>query len=281
MSKRFVDTNMYSKAWFRKLKPKHKCLWEWLRLHCDHAGVVDLDIDLVSFQIGEEIKENDLNEFGKRLEKISENKYWIVDFVKFQYGDLKENYNPHKPVIKSLKKHGLFLRVEQGLSKTSPSLMDKDIYKDKDKDKDKDKETEYKKNVLEFSNDLFDNVIQAWNNHLAGHKAFKHIRGLKPSSRDNFFEVVSHAPELKKISTWQECFELVKNIPFYNGENDRGFVCTLDWLLESGKIVDVLNGKFDSNKNVSEITDENLDQQYQIYLQKKKSERIARGVENA
>lgn len=266
MAKRFVDTSMYSKAWFRKLKPKHKCLWEWLRLHCDHAGVVDLDIDLVSFQIGETLEENDLLVFGNRLENLGNNKFWIVDFVKFQYGELKENYNPHKPVIASLQKHGLFSRVAQPLSKTSLSLVDKD--KDKDKDK--------------IGNELFDSVVQCWNDTCANKHQLKFHLGTKPESIKRFVEIVSHNPELKKIENWKICFETVKNSEFLNGsQNPSGFVCTLDWLISSHKIVDVLNGQYGAMRSTQVVTDDNLDEQYKIYLEKKQAEKIARGASNA
>lgn len=138
MAKRFTDTNLYSKKWFRKLPPRVKCLWELLRSQCDHAGVVEIDLEMASFQIGEEITENDLKLLENQIKIISDDKIWLTGFVDFQYGELKENYNPHKPVINSLKKHNLFLTLEQPLNKTSLSLMDKGMDKDKDKDKDKD-----------------------------------------------------------------------------------------------------------------------------------------------
>ena len=143
MAKRFTETDIWKKKWFRKLSPKMKCAWQFLTAQCNHAGVWEIDIDLMGIFIGDEIEEEELfNSFGDRIEKIGSDKLWLVDFCSFQYGELKENYNPHKPAIKILEKYNLFSRVAQGLPKACPSLMEKDKEKEKDKDKEKDKEKE-------------------------------------------------------------------------------------------------------------------------------------------
>ncbi|QDP68097.1 MAG: hypothetical protein Unbinned5081contig1003_29 [Prokaryotic dsDNA virus sp.] len=143
MGKRFTDTEKYSKAWFRKLPPRMKCFWDFVTLKCDTAGIWELDMDSATFHIGEEVTLEDIESFfGSRIEFVDTNKIWIVDFVKFQYGELKENYNPHRSAIKRLDDLGLLSRVAQGLVKTSPSLMDKGKYKGKGKDQDKGKDKE-------------------------------------------------------------------------------------------------------------------------------------------
>ena len=53
MAKRFIDTKMWDKAWFRKLSPKNKLIWLYLLTRCDHAGIWDADWDLAEFMIGE------------------------------------------------------------------------------------------------------------------------------------------------------------------------------------------------------------------------------------
>jgi len=136
MAKRFIDTRLYQKQWFRKLTANQKCLWHWALAQCDNAGVLEFDPDLASFQIGAEVSLEDLEQFGGKLELLENGKYWVTDFITFQYGALREDYNPHRPTIASLKKNGLFLRVSEGLGNTCSSIIDKD--KDKNKAKDKD-----------------------------------------------------------------------------------------------------------------------------------------------
>ena len=53
MAKRFIDTKIWDKAWFRKLTPKNKLIWIYLLTRCDHAGIWDADWEAAEFFIGE------------------------------------------------------------------------------------------------------------------------------------------------------------------------------------------------------------------------------------
>lgn len=117
MRKIFTDANIYGQKWYRKLSPKHKCLWEYLCRQCDRSGVIEFDEEVATFLIGESIKDDDLATFGERLEEIKPGKYWIKGYCEFQYGYLSEQCSPHKTVIQLLHKHNLFERVTQGLKK--------------------------------------------------------------------------------------------------------------------------------------------------------------------
>lgn len=130
MAKRFIDTTIWiQNKWFRKLDPKHKLLWIYLLTSCDQVGVWEEDIELASMLIGYEYTIDDLdNVFVDRLKKFNGKKYWIVDFINFQYGVLQEGgkNRPHQSYIDLLKKHRLYIEYR------------KSIERDKDKDKDKD-----------------------------------------------------------------------------------------------------------------------------------------------
>ncbi len=106
--KRFTDTDKWSKAWFRKLSPKMKCLWSYLTDKCDQAGVWEVDFELASFQVGESITSEDLELLDGRVSWLRENKILIMGFVEFQCGELSSECNPHKPIIKLLHKHGIY-----------------------------------------------------------------------------------------------------------------------------------------------------------------------------
>jgi len=107
MSKRFTDTGIWKKQWYRKLPPRLKCFWAYLLDNCDSAGIWDSDFGLASYQIGEEVAESDLTAFGDRIEKLEDNKYLLNTFINFQYGQLSDKCKPHLPVLRILKKHGL------------------------------------------------------------------------------------------------------------------------------------------------------------------------------
>lgn len=153
----------------------------------------------------------------------------------------------------------------------------------------KKKEIKKENNILGFENTntgmckhLFDDVVQSWNDTCPGNGKLKHHKGIKPETIRKFFEIVSLNDGLKNIESWKSCFEIIKDNDFLNGSNSNSsFVCTLDWLVTSHKVIDVWNGLYGSEKGGSEITDENIDEEYKKYLEKKNKERELRGVSNA
>lgn len=110
MAKRFTDSEKWKKSWFRTLRPIHKCLWEYIRDNCDHAGIWEVDFGLASMMIGEEINVLDAVEALRKqyLPFASGRRWLIVDFVEFQYGELNPNNNAHKSVISILKRSGVY-----------------------------------------------------------------------------------------------------------------------------------------------------------------------------
>jgi hypothetical protein len=144
--KRFFDTEMMLRPWYRSLEPRLKCLWLFMVSRCDMAGVIDMDWELASFAIGQQVSEPDMKAMNGNAVPLGGNKILIPGFIPFQYGELKEHSPVHKGVFKVLESHGLdypfaqsfFNRVSIGL----PNPID--TTKDKDKDKDKAKDTRVK-----------------------------------------------------------------------------------------------------------------------------------------
>jgi hypothetical protein len=152
VKKRFTDCDKWRDPWFRRLSVQAKLVWLWLLDNCDNAGVIDVDIELAAFQIGEEIKRDALNnELKDKVEKLPNGKVWIPNFIHFQYsvGGKKlfsSVCKPHQVVLESLEKNGLIDRVRD----TLPKGYGKGPRKEKDKDKDKDPPAgaEKKKTIL-------------------------------------------------------------------------------------------------------------------------------------
>lgn len=120
MKKRFMDTNIFNNPWFRKLSLKHKLLWFYCCLNADVSGVINVDWENASFQIGEDVTEDDLSAEimdGNIVRHPTKNKYFIiVKFCEFHYGHM----NPLSDTSKSgmmkaafhcLKNHGLTFPV--------------------------------------------------------------------------------------------------------------------------------------------------------------------------
>ena len=150
MAKRFTDTNIWDDPWFRKLAPKYKEFWRYLYEKCDYAGIWKKDFEMASFLIGEEIKEEEVLRLFNTKEKqriviLNDEKWFIPQFIHFQYGKLNPQNKIHLSIINILKKEGVYksyLRVNKGLAKGYLTLKEKEKEKEKDKDKEKDKEKE-------------------------------------------------------------------------------------------------------------------------------------------
>ena len=153
MAKRYLDTDIWKKQWFRELPLKLKNVWIYLITNCNHAGIYEVDTGLMSFMLGIEITEEEiLTHLDDQIEVLNNGSKWFIKkFIKYQYGELKETNNVHRSVISILSHYKIdtynsgsgqtLSRVKagskQGLKRPSPEAKDKD--KDKDIDKAKDK----------------------------------------------------------------------------------------------------------------------------------------------
>ena len=131
MAKRMTDTDKWKKRFLRELKPQHKLLWFYILDDCNHAGIWDVDIEVASIRIGETLVYDMLpQEFLNKIEIFDNGDKWFIpDFIEFQYGELNPNSNVHKSVIALLDKYNL-----QGYLKGSQALPEGVQDKDKDKD---------------------------------------------------------------------------------------------------------------------------------------------------
>lgn len=143
--KRFTDTEIWKKPWFRKLPPSEKTALSFIKDMCDSVGVWTPDFEMAEFFVGESVDWERLKENSNGNIKILDNgKWWLVDFCTFQYGELDEESNS-KPIIsyiRQLKKHGLweeYQRVCKGYDKGIHTLQEKEKEKEKEKEEEKDK----------------------------------------------------------------------------------------------------------------------------------------------
>jgi hypothetical protein len=156
--KRFTDTAVSRRPWFRKLSPRLKCAVRFLFDECDNAGVWIIDMDTMEHFVGEPVTLAELfsevnSDKPNRIEKFDTDKIFIPNFVRFQYGELSENCKPHKPIISLLKNYGLYERVLKGYSKGIDTLEEKEQEQEKEKDKETEKEKDFGKseNLLDES----------------------------------------------------------------------------------------------------------------------------------
>ena len=143
MAKRFIDTGIFDDNFFMNLSPEGKLFFLYLITKCDHAGIIDLNLQLTEFQIGiKGLAKGFLTlreQLGNRLIFLCENYFFLPKFIKFQYPNgLNMSVKAHESVIKRLIEFDLFdlekQTVRQELRNSYLTVQDKD--KDKDKDKD-------------------------------------------------------------------------------------------------------------------------------------------------
>ncbi len=151
MAKRFTDTDKWKKKFIRGLEAPYKLLWFYILDDCDHAGIWHVDIEVAQIRIGEKV---DLAEalgfFAGKFFVFDDNEKWFIpDFIEFQYGSLSENNRAHLSVINILTRYGLIDNKGyiRGLEGAKDKEQDKDMDKVKDKVKDKDKDKEPKNKI--------------------------------------------------------------------------------------------------------------------------------------
>lgn len=115
MAKRFTDNDKWKKKFFRNLSMEYKLLWIYILDDCNHAGIWDVDLDVASLRIGNKIGSIEFT-LDKCLEVFEDqvvsfkngDKWFIPDFICFQYGTLNPNSRVHQSVIQLLEKHNLY-----------------------------------------------------------------------------------------------------------------------------------------------------------------------------
>lgn len=111
MAKRFIDTGLFEDSWFMDLSKDGKLLWIYMITRCDHAGIIELNRRLVTFQTDIKDLNKVIQELMNRLVTLDEefNVFFIPKFISFQYPDFPQsNVNQQKGAIKQLEKYGLF-----------------------------------------------------------------------------------------------------------------------------------------------------------------------------
>ena len=169
-AKRWVDPGCWNDPWYQDLSLVNKCFWKYICDNCDCAGVWKVNRRLAEFQIGATIDwDNVLAALGGRVVELSPEKWHVVKFVSFQYGELSATCKPHISVMRTLEHHGLPVcgnsepepapevaesskgintltegyskgieRVSKGYSKGINTLENKNKEENKEEDKDKD-----------------------------------------------------------------------------------------------------------------------------------------------
>lgn len=163
MAKRFIDTDFFKKGFIKGLDTPHKLLYFYILCECDMSGIWEIELDVASLRTGcdydlETVKKS----MGDRIQ-IKGNKLFLVDFIPFQYGELKEGHRVHESVLRNTLSKGF----------RYPLQRVKDIDKDKDKVKDKDKEKEKPEIIFPWDSEKFISLWKQWKEYKRLEHGFK------------------------------------------------------------------------------------------------------------
>ncbi len=150
MAKRFIDTALFRKPSIRAMKAPYKALFIYLLCECDHAGVWDVELDVAAMRLDLKLEdERAIEELGGSVVPVDGGcKWWLVEFVEFQYGELNPANRVHASVLSRLSSLGIDLK-NKPLASPLKGAKDKDKDKDKDLDKDKEKENAREPEIAE------------------------------------------------------------------------------------------------------------------------------------
>ena len=154
MAKRFIDTNIFRKPSVRAMKAPYKALFIYLLCECDHAGVWDVEIDVAEARLGMRLDpDKALAELGGTVVEVSTGKWWVADFVEFQYGTLNPSNRVHLSVLNRLSSLGIDPEKKPLVSPLEGA---------KDKEKDKDTELEEKERARESKQRAEESFARFW-----------------------------------------------------------------------------------------------------------------------
>lgn len=146
MAKRFIDTNIFKKGFLKSLPPSTKLFYVYLFCECDHYGIWNVELDVAEVRLGISLDYTYvLDLLSDKIIEIEKGRKWFLpQFILFQYGTLNPKHKLHRSVFNELEKRNLlqYVSVPEELGNSSGRVKEKDKEKDKEKEKDKDKEKE-------------------------------------------------------------------------------------------------------------------------------------------
>lgn len=132
MAKRFTCTDKWKKPFIKGLSGSYKLLWFYILDDCDTAGIWQIDFEVASIRIGENVTEKIAMEvFKDKIILLDAGEKWFIpSFIDFQYGKLQENNRAHTKAILSLKKYNLLdnhLEVKPLISPLQGAMVEVEV----------------------------------------------------------------------------------------------------------------------------------------------------------
>lgn len=157
MAKRFIDSELFKKDFMRGIKPSYKLLWIYLCCDCTPAGIWQCEFDIAQLRLQQKVNWDEARKvFGERIIELDGGAKWFLpDFIEFQYGQLSIKNTAHINTIKILNKYELLDQDLKVLRRGLEAPLEGAKYKAMDKVKAKEKEKEGRKHLF-VDSEFFD-----------------------------------------------------------------------------------------------------------------------------
>jgi len=256
MAKRFTDSSKWDQAWFRTLTPKMKCAWIYICDKCDHAGIWDADFPAMSFNVGEDISRQEIEDvFSDKIQPVPGRAQYIIKaFIDFQYGPLNPDNRVHKSVIDRI--NMVLGRTLQGPNKDliSPLQAPNKPLTRTLKGPNKDLRARTTKQESPFG---ANNLAALWNTYASKTTALSgknmptvDLEKFKPG-QPRFRSAQERLAFEPSESYWTDVIERIMRSDFCRGKNDRGWLADFDFLVRVETHVKVMEGKYDSRGTIT------------------------------
>ncbi len=131
MSKRFIDTEMFSDEWFSERSKDGKLAYIYLLTRCNHAGIWKVNRRLFKFETGIDF-DRVVKQLGNRLVTVSKEFIFLPKFIHFQYPNWpNSNVKQQNSAIAILESFGITdinkVTVSKGLDNHYDNDTDNDI----------------------------------------------------------------------------------------------------------------------------------------------------------
>jgi len=178
MAKRFIDTDLFRKPFMRGLDAPYKALWIYLLCECDHAGVWVVELDVAQLRTGLKLDPDKVFEkMGGAVVPVGDGgKWYLPDFVAFQYGTLNRANRVHASVLDRLEALGIDPNEKSEKKGLVSPLQGA-------KDKEKDKDTQERKERARDTDAAFEDLWCTFERYGAKGKALAYWKRLSEQDR--------------------------------------------------------------------------------------------------
>jgi hypothetical protein len=219
MPKRFHDTDIWDEDWFLNMAADYREFYFYMKDKCDHAGIFKPNIlkfnRLFNFNINLEEAIIFFNNGKERVIKLKNGRWFMPDFIPFQYGNhLNTKNRVHASILNILKINEVELTSIRGQKELN------DRVKDKDKDKDI-----YKERI---------------------------VKGKQNLSDEDFIKKLKETPAYKNINIDNELAKMDAWLLVHKGrQKTRRFI--VNWLNKIDKPMDIIAKPNKTNETLGKM----------------------------